>query len=188
MAASVRIEFNLTEVKAKLDLVEGAMAKLDVLKAAMVDALNPTATAAAELVPQPGKAGYTPRRGRRKGMPHLRSQMRAIARIYPRRKFIVGVAGPQYKSSRGGNHGHLVEDGHRLVLGGTTERVGRWKEKGTPNAKKARRTGAGRIAGQVEGRPFLAPAAARTRANAQKQFAASVAKFVDDSLRGMGDG
>jgi hypothetical protein len=185
MAASVRIEFDLEPIRVKLDLVAGAMSKLETLGSAMKAALQPTAKAASSLVSQEGMSDYTPRRGKRAGKPKLKDQMRATSRIYPRRKVIVGVAGPQYKRIGGGNHGHLVEFGHRVVTGGSVARVGKWASKGVASARSVARTGKGRVAGQVAGKPFLEPAAERTKASAQAHFEGAVGKFVDAALRAM---
>jgi hypothetical protein len=182
MAASVKIEFDLAPIKAKLDLTEGALKKLEVLRDAMKAALQPTAKAASSLVSQEGMSDYTPRRGKRAGKPKLKDQMRATSRIYPRRKVIVGVAGPQYPK---GAHGHLVERGHRVVAGGSVTRIGKFAHKIVSDAKRVARTGKGRVVGQVAGKPFLEPAADRTKASAQAHFEGAVAKFVDAALRAM---
>jgi hypothetical protein len=182
MAASVRIEFDLEPIRAKLDLVAGAMGKLETLGSAMKAALQPTAKAASSLVSQDGMSDYTPRRGKRAGKPKLKDQMRATSRIYPRRKVIVGVAGPQYPR---GSHGHLVERGHRIAVGGSMARVGKFAAKGIAAARRVDRTGKGRVAGQVAGKPFLEPAAERTKASAQAHFEGAVGKFVDAALRAM---
>lgn len=179
-AGSVRITFDLAPIAAKLSAAQSAMGSLEVLRDAMQAALYPVANAARSEAPQPGKPDYSERRGARRSRPKLRDTMRVAARVYARQKRVVGVAGPSYPR---GAHGHLVEHGHRLVRGGSTARVGRWASKAIPAAKLAERTGAGAVAGHVSPRPFLAPAAAKTQAYAQRQFVEAASEWLDSAVR-----
>jgi len=65
-----------------------------------------------------------------------------------------------YLWKKGGYHGHLVEFGHRMVVGGTIRRdSGRTAAK----SKRTGKRGGGRVAGRVKGYPILRPAWDATR-------------------------
>lgn len=199
--ATVRIEFDLAPIAEKLKLCQTAISKLDTLAKSMEAALKPTADMAGRFVQQPGFPGYTPRQGARKTKPKLFQQMRVTSRIYPRKKVIVGVAGPKWPQ---GAHGQLVELGHRIASGsGKGRQLKVQQAKGWTNelvwstklrtmiykhgAPKRNKIGARIVAsgGFVQPKPFLAPATEATKGSAQAKFEEAVGKFVDDACKVM---
>lgn len=138
------------------------------------------ANAASQRVQQPGSDGYYAatqgvRTGRKASKPQLRDSIEYVVRE-PKAGVIEGRAGPTW---RAGAHGHLLEGGHRIAVGGSimsrkeeglqklidagrlTVRqkraiagwVHRFRNKGT-----SKRLHKGRVVGFVAPRPFLAPA------------------------------
>lgn len=204
MGARISIKFDVSDVAAKLSLVQSTMGRIDALTRGMEDALRPVAAAAGRIAPQPGSSGYTTRYGKRAKRPHLKDQMIVASRLYPRKKVIVGVAGPRYAKRNGANFAHNVEDGHRIAGGHGKGRQLRVMQKaGWTNelvwskrlrtmvykhgAPRRNRMGATIVqsAGNVAPRPFLEPAADQNKATAQNVFTNAVGRFVDEALAPM---
>lgn len=86
---------------------------------------------------------------------HLFETLGTRPKTYTRSGVVYLAAGPMYA---GGQHGHLVEHGHRMVVGGTVARIKGKAIGKTRYAKNRALTGRGRVVGQVKGKPFLRPA------------------------------
>jgi len=71
---------------------------------------------------------------------------------------VTGVRrGAKYKDIS--NIAHLLEFGHRMVVGGTVERISGRRAGTTPKAKDPKRTGKGRVVGFVQPAPWFEVAA-----------------------------
>lgn len=94
----------------------------------------------------------------------LKKSMTIGARSYRRGAYLLGVVGPRffkYKSGRSpAYYAHLVEQGHRIAIGGTLNRMRRKKFK----------LGTGRIGGFVSGRGFMRQAAKQVFPRALRAF------------------
>jgi len=108
----VDIKIDATAALASLDRVVGAVAKVEALRGAMRDVVQPIISHAKSIVQQPGKAGYWQRTGARKSRKHIRDTIGAAVRVY--NKAIVGVVGPLHPA---GAAGHLLERGHQIAAG-----------------------------------------------------------------------
>lgn len=186
--SDIRFSANFDAVLAKMEEAQSRLAKTGALDYAATVALFPIKTKASQLVTQPGRSDYTPRYGKvRKSRLPLKDLMVINTRAYRNKNRFVGVVGPMYAKRGGGNHGHLVERGHRIVRGGSAERVGKYAGKLAPLAKNKTR-GTGSIAGQVDGKPFLAPAVAQHQNTVEKAFVDAIANWISDTARGVSDG
>lgn len=178
-SASVGITVDTKRVEAALTSVSAAVNGRAV-KNGLRAGVRTIATAAIQRVQQPGSDGYYAatdgvRKGRKASKPMLKDSISYVVRE-PKTGLLEGRAGPTW---RAGAHGHLVEGGHRMAVGGSimsrkeehlqklidagrlTARqkraiagwVQRFRRKGT-----AKRLHKGRVVGFVAPRPFLAPA------------------------------
>ncbi len=85
----------------------------------------------------------------------LKRHVATKIKTYAQDNVVFGVTGartPGYAP-----HFYLVEMGHRMVLGGTVPRIG-LRAGSVPRAKRAGRTGKGRVVGHVPPHPFVRPA------------------------------
>jgi len=87
-------------------------------------------------------------------------------RSYTRNKVVWVGVGPRRNKSHG-SLAHLIEFGHRMVVGGTvarSETTGRMRSRGkTDAARRDARTGKGSVVGFVPARPHLRPAMRKHR-------------------------
>ena len=73
-------------------------------------------------------------------------------KTYIRLGAVVTVVGAKWSEAP---HAHLVEFGHRMVVGGTVERL---RGGTTPLSKQTGKRGGGRVVGFVKAKPFMRPA------------------------------
>lgn len=86
--------------------------------------------------------------------PHLFEKVAFRLRTYQKGNVVFAAVGEEAK---GAQHAHLVEFGHRMVVGGSVARItGKQKGYAPPTKNKALR-GAGRVVGQVPPHPWLRP-------------------------------
>lgn len=140
----------LDELFAKLELEMRG----ELLRSIAADAARPLVRAIKTQVPKPGYPGDKPE------LTPLRETIDFAVREYPRA--IVAMVGANRR--KGGQHGTPVDQGHRIVVGGTTKAV---KSERTRRSKSAGRTGQGRVVGQVEGLFYMRSAFAAARASIQ---------------------
>lgn len=186
----VGITFDLRPIQDALSAGLDAAKKMEALNAGMRYALRPIQQAAAKKARQPGMAWYDmPRPGSaRAARKRLFEQIIIQTRPYYESKKVLGLVGPAYSPFGGGaNHGHLVEHGHRVARRGTLARSGANKSKRPPRSSFGQAfSGRGSVVGQARAFPFLAPAVAQTRIDVQRRFEASVVKYIDKALAGVG--
>lgn len=119
-------------------------------------------------LPMPGYPGDKP------GKTPLRETVQSKVKEYPSGKVVLVVG---YNYSGGGQHGHLVEEGHRQVAGGKVARKG----KKTDAAKHA-----GRVVGTVEGRHYLRKAIQATESQQESAMEAGIAKAIQETEKSHG--
>lgn len=158
-----------------------------VLRGAMGAAAKPLVQRAKELCPPPGYKHDKP------GLKPLRDTISWVFREYSRAR--VAIVGPLAPA---GAHGHLVEFGHRMVVGGRVARqweirlantpeemwtaaqragVASWKSRRRRGDRRAR-PATGTVVGQVAGRPFLFLAATQTLDRQREAFEGWVRRAV----------
>ncbi len=104
----------------------------------------------------------------RRRVAHLSDQAMSVSRRYGGQEYIaIGFQWPE------GAAGWLVEHGHRMVTGGTIERIASGK---APKARVEGLTGAGRVVGFVKPHPIAAPAFERARPEMEGAFTARIEK------------
>jgi len=86
---------------------------------------------------------------------HLHQTISRRTKRYNAGQTVYIAVGPKWP---GGAHGYLVEYGHRMVVGGTVERISGKQAGKTPKARNEDRTGKGRVVGQVPPHPWYRPA------------------------------
>lgn len=119
-----------------------------------------------------------PRTGVKRHHKHLRDTIGVVVRHYGYGVWLT-VVGPQHPA---GAHGHLVEHGHRMVVGGSVKPLPGSQRVSAPTARGGR-TGKGRVVGHVQPYPFLAPAAAETAQQVEQMVIATVTEAVEKALR-----
>lgn len=186
--SGIDIKIDARPALAQLGQIAQAASRLGAIQTGVREGLAPIITAAKADVQQPGKPGYYPRYGAKKRKKHLRDTIGQLARVYS--GTIVGVVGPQAPA---GAHGHNVEHGHRIAVGGSVARQGtpqiKWRPggpgrppkhvfaKGAPRSKRGR-TGMGTVIGQARAFPFMRPAELANRERAKAIMLDSLAKHV----------
>jgi len=103
--------------------------------------------------------GLLPYRGDKKGKKPLASAVGT--RVY-QDDVNGGIVGRVRWRRPEGSHGHLVEAGHRIVVGGSLHKKPKTSRRNSRLPQKPRR-GAGKVSGRVEGRRYLANAWEETR-------------------------
>lgn len=123
------------------------------------------------------KPGYP---GDKDELIQLRQNLGTKVNEYQNGRIIVVTTGYEY----GGRapHGHLVEEGHELVLGGTSSKPG----KGRKLARKAKSgfRGTGTARGFVEGRHHLEHAVDSTESERGNAMAAAMRESIEEVTRG----
>jgi len=186
----------LSDALAKMDQVTRARTVHRALSAAA----RPIVAASRANVQQPGRAGYYEqtdgkRPAKKQSKQMLTKSMGHVIRDKPGGVYLL-VMGPKWP---GGAHGHLVERGHRIAVGGvlpyiqregwTAEKVWHTKLKtmvfkhGKPRRHKpgAKR---GVQRGSARPFPFLAPAVASRQAAAQQAMERQIAKDLQQIVGG----
>lgn len=173
---------------AQLNQIATAAQRAETIRNGVRAGMAPVIDAARTRVQQPGKPDYTPRHGRRKAKKKLRDTIGQLTRIY--QNHVVGVVGPQAPA---GAHGHLVEGGHRIAVGGSVARKGqpaiKWRpggpgrppkhifSKGAPRARRGI-TGGGRVIGQARAFPFMRPAWESVASRVESTMVAAMQEHV----------
>jgi len=129
---------------------------------------------------------HTSDKPKRGGIPHLVTTTGAAEATLG--NTVIGKVG---FFGSGGQHGWLVEHGHRMVVGGTVIRInaarrdfGKAPYVWTKNAAGEKvlnknLTGAGQVVGQVQPHPILLPAYLQSRSAMEQAFAAEVIARAD---------
>lgn len=132
----------------------GNIGESKIIKQGVEDSLNAGNRRVYQIVPAPGYPGDKP------GFAALRDTLETKVKAYGRGEqssgILVGVAGFGWL---GGQHGHIVEHGHRIATGGTLRRTGGGS---TPRSRRGV-TGGGEVTGFVEGRFYLEKGFEQTR-------------------------
>ncbi len=76
--------------------------------------------------------------------------------------------------------GHLIEMGHRIVVGGTAARVSGSRAGQIAAAQKAARTGKGRVVGFIPAQPHLRPALRENKTKVLSQYAKGLKKGITE--------
>lgn len=112
----------------------------------------------------------------------LSSRVTSKVVTYRSTNVVYAVTGPV----AGDPHAHLVEFGHRMVVGGTVPRIG-VKAGKTPRARNPKNTGKGRVVGQVPPHPFVRPAEdankASVLATVSQELVIGTKREIDRMLR-----
>lgn len=144
MQTSVRIEVSeefFREVDQQLARME-IIARSKLLEAGVRKGLNLVKTRVRQILPKPGYPGDKPE------LRPLRDTVGTTVKVY-RDRYLTGVVGYRWD---GGQHGHIVEHGHRIASGGTLVNS---KRKTPPKSKVTGLRGTGRVTGFVRGRYYL---------------------------------
>lgn len=121
-----------------------------------------------QILPKPGYPGDKP------GLTALRDTVSVKLKEYQLGRVVVAVVGYEWGA---GSHGHLVELGHDLVIGGTSPKPGAGRK--SLRAAKDGRRGKGRIAGRVEGRYYLQAASEGTKAEQDQAMLSAIGRAVE---------
>ena len=191
MSARVSVKLDYAPLMAELQRLPALLAQ-DVVLRGVRFAVKPIEQRARQLVQQPGKPGYYQRwngtrpdvgeQSRKGGQKMLRDTITHTIKRYDS-GVIVAVVGPAWPS---GNHGHLVEKGHRIAVKGTL-RVATGSRKGYAPAVTKRaaarghKTGGGIIrpwAQRTRALPFMQPAVEQSKADVQRRFAEKLKREI----------
>lgn len=138
------------------------------------------------------------RRDQRTGIKtqRLRTQLGSRIVAYRDGAIVTGFAGER-SYRRGQRHAHLLEDGHRIVTGGTVSQIRYKKNKitgeitgrsYTPRARKADRRGAGKVLGMTEARPFMRAIISRYVIEAPEKLRVALADAITAHVAGASRG
>lgn len=180
--ARATVNVDTTEIVATLSRIENGFRRGRILIDALRDALEPIAADARELAPQPGKPGYTPRRGQRRTRKMLKDTIGVVTALVDggsRGATLFGLVGPQYPA---GASAHLVELGHRMAAGGSLKRIRNinYKKLSQPKSKRGL-TGMGKVVGFVRPRPFMRPAFERHEERIESRMAEAVDRMIAEA-------
>lgn len=135
-----------------------------------------TVKRAKQLVPPPGYPGDKTKK--KPELTPLRDTIDHILRNYQGGYVLGIIIGPVYKPKGGGNHGHLVELGHRIAAPKTGSLpLLADSDKKTPGKSKYGR-GTGVHMGDVEPHPFMKPAWEDTKGQFEPKILASLRKSI----------
>jgi hypothetical protein len=193
----IKINIDARAALEHLDKIASMAKRADVIAAATKEALQPTIDAARRIVQQPGKPGYNKRYWPRGSKKMLRDTIGQLTRVYERH--IVGVAGPQAPA---GAHGHLIEFGHRIARGGTLVRQRtqpiKWRPggrgrppkhsftRGSTPISRGGVTGGGKVVGNANPFPFMAPAAAEALERSKALMIAGLQRHIEQAIQSAG--
>lgn len=157
MASSVSLEISeqwFHKVDAQLQAM-GNIGESKLIRRGVEDSLKAGNRRVYQVLPRPGYPGDKP------GFVALRDTLEVVVKAYGRGEhssgMLVGVAGYRWL---GGQHGHIVEHGHRIARGGTLSRTSGGS---TPISRVTGGRGQGSVAGFVEGRKWLEKGFEQTR-------------------------
>lgn len=150
---------------AKLELID----RRPVLLAGVRKGLGLVRARVRAILPRPGYPGD------KRGLKALRDTLKTKVREYGHKVF--GIVGYEWGA---GSHGHIVEHGHDIVVGGTSPKPG----KGRKTARKSKRTGRrgeGRIVGWVEGRFYMERAVKQLGGQIEAAMVEHITKAIDEA-------
>lgn len=146
--------------------------RMPAVKAGMRKAGNIVAQRYRENIPRPEK-----RTGAKAGKKHLADTVAVKVSDYPSGK-VLAVVGAQYPA---GAHGHLVEEGHRQVVGG---KASTGKTVTGPESVVKAMGKTGRVVGHVEGRHYLQKAVDATKGQVEEAFRETVIAAIEQAKKG----
>ena len=170
--------------------------RLKVLRRAALFGCKPIASAARKLVPR--SQASDPGAGQKHlGQKLLAKSIGTVVRRYKTGGTYTAVVGPRKTGGKNipatidrrkghGNIGHLIESGHRIVVGGTTARTSGRQAGQAAASRRTGQRGGGRVVGFVPGRAFMrlafqqqqGPAMTRVRAEMAKGLQREAAKLA----------
>lgn len=164
-----------------IDAVDRQLAKLGILnrqpaiKQGVRNMANVVRRRVRETLPKPGYPGDKP------GLKPLRDTAATKVVEYPS-GVVVGLVGFEWGA---GSHGHLVELGHRMVVGGRVPRLGKTQKTviAPPAVLKAmglspEGTMTGRVVGFVQGKHYLEHASRST----ESEQSAAMEKAIEEAI------
>jgi len=174
---SVTFEFD----QSTFDAIDKQLARLDdfglrtrTLERGLIKAGNITKKRLKEILPKPGYPGDKPE------LKPLRDTIQTkLTRTKDGKRLTVSV-GAEYKpSGGGGNHMHIVELGHDI-----TNKRGK-RDMSTANAANASvgKKAKGPVLGFVQGRFYIAKAAAETESQVGAELINAITNMVDEALK-----
>lgn len=171
---TARIEINygsIGKIDAALSRLEAA-GRLPVLKRGLRSAGKVVEQRTQQILPQPGYPGD------KEGLKPLRDTLGTKVGEYRDGRFVVATTGYEWGA---GSHGHMVEHGHKMVVGGTAPQPG----KGRKLARKAASgfRGTGRVVGFVKGKHYLEMASQASRAEQDAAIQSAIKQAFEESLR-----
>jgi hypothetical protein len=155
----------------------GMLSRMPAIKKGLRNAGNVVRKRVQETLPKPGYPGDKP------GLKPLRDTVATKVKEYPTGA-VVAIVGYEWGA---GSHGHNVEHGHRIAVGGKVPRLGQSKTVvAPPSVLKVMGLGAdgmrsGSVTGSVEGRFDIANAAKSTESAQGEAMSAAVKEAIEET-------